>query len=128
MLSETLAVELAPFDIRVLILEPGGFRTEGMLSGPFFEDNPIPEYAAMRKVAKERLREVDGTQPGDPAKAMRAVVDIVRGENFAAGRAWPLYMPLGLEAMDAIRSKYSTIDKVMVEWDPLIRNTRLDNP
>lgn len=127
-LSETLAMELAPFNIRVLILEPGGFRTEGMLSGPFFDANPIPDYAAMKKVAKDRFKEYDGKQPGDPVKAMRAVVDVVRGENFALGRTWPLYLPLGVETIDAMGSKYNTVNKVLTEWDPLIRNTRLDNP
>ena len=123
-----MSVELAPLSIRVLIVEPGAFRTENILTGPFYEDNTMPEYDKLRNGFKERLKQINGKQPGDPVKGMNALVDVVRGEGFAKGRAWPLYLPLGVEAEDAIRERYKAIDGVMVEWDPLIRNTRLDNP
>ncbi|KIK98636.1 hypothetical protein PAXRUDRAFT_31063 [Paxillus rubicundulus Ve08.2h10] len=34
-MGETLAIELAPLNIRVLIVEPGSFRTEGIYANPF---------------------------------------------------------------------------------------------
>ncbi|KAF9235489.1 hypothetical protein BU15DRAFT_77978 [Melanogaster broomeanus] len=45
-MGETLAVELAPLNIRVLIVEPGSFRTEGILTSPFDVANPIPTTRA----------------------------------------------------------------------------------
>ncbi|KAH0828727.1 hypothetical protein J3R83DRAFT_3138 [Lanmaoa asiatica] len=97
-MGETLAVELAPLNIRVLIVEPGAFRTEGIYRNPFYASNPIPDYEEQRADSLLTYNAVAGKQPGDPAKAMNAVVDVVRGEGVAAGREWPLYLVLGKDA------------------------------
>lgn len=127
-LGECLATELAPFGIRVLITEPGAFRTENILSRPMFEERPIADYDAVRAAMKKRYAEVDGHQPGDPHKAMRVLADVVRGEGPARGRPWPLYLPLGLEAETAIRDKCAKMTGVLDAWGAVIRDTRLDNP
>ena len=112
----------------MLVVEPGAFRTEKMLSRPMFEDNRIADYDEMREVMKKRYAAVDGHQPGDPVKGMRVLVDVVRGEGAAEGKPWPLYLPLGLEAETAIRDKSKVMADVLDEWGPIIRDTRLDNP
>ncbi len=66
-------------------------------------------------------------QPGDPLKAMQALVDVIHGEGRAKGKAWPLFLPLGVETETAIRDKFETLDGLIDEWDELIRDTRLDN-
>ena len=90
-MGETLAVELATLNIRVLIVEPGSFRTEGIYTNPFDVSNPIPDYEEQRADSLMTYNALDGKQPGDPVKAMNAVVDVVRGEGVAAGREWPLW-------------------------------------
>jgi NAD(P)-dependent dehydrogenase (short-subunit alcohol dehydrogenase family) len=127
-LGETLAHELAPFSIRVLVVEPGAFRTARILARPMFEENPIPDYDDMRATMAERYRRVAGHQPGDPVKGMQLVVDVVRGEGRARGRAWPVYLPLGEEAEKAIREKCAALTGVLDEWGEVIRDTRLDHP
>ncbi|KAG1853405.1 hypothetical protein F4604DRAFT_2044488 [Suillus subluteus] len=88
-MGETLAVELAPFNIRVLIVEPGAFRTENICSNKFDTwTNPIPDYDETRTKAEARHESTPGKQPGDPIQAMKFVVDVVRGEGVAAGREW----------------------------------------
>jgi NAD(P)-dependent dehydrogenase (short-subunit alcohol dehydrogenase family) len=67
--SEALAGEVAPFGIRVTIVEPGPFRTE-FLGRSMSVAAPIPEYqdgpsGAMR----ERFGKGHGQQPGDPVLA-----------------------------------------------------------
>jgi NAD(P)-dependent dehydrogenase (short-subunit alcohol dehydrogenase family) len=95
-LSECLAKEVAPFGIRVLIVEPGPFRTEFFGRSMAKPANPIADYeplAAMRA----QFGKMDGRQPGDPARAAAAIVDAV-----ASG--WPqLRLVLGGGAFDRIR-------------------------
>ncbi|KAF7377598.1 UBR-type domain-containing protein [Mycena sanguinolenta] len=77
-LSEALTVEVAPHGVRVLLVEPGAFRTK-IAATPFFQQNDIADYDEMRRVGVARFGSLTGTEPGDPAKAMEVVVDVVRG-------------------------------------------------
>ena len=131
MLGETLAAELVPFSIRVLIVEPGAFRTQS----PTFTNPPetpvrIPDYDNMRKEAQKRVEGIYGKEPGDPKKAMNLLADVVRGEGRAREvlerYGWPLYLPIGKEAEDGIRGKFNKLNEVLDTWGELIRDTRLD--
>src|SRR3546814_1857752 len=74
-ISEALAGELQPFGIRVLIVEPGPFRTDFLGRSIAMAANQMPEYAAS---SRKRYRETnDGNQAGDPDKAV-AVIQIGR--------------------------------------------------
>jgi hypothetical protein len=114
-LTETLSHELAP-KIRVLLVAPGGFRTEGIYGQPFYTENPIPYYDDMRMASVLRISRVPGTQPGNPDKAMEAVVDVVRGEGVAKGRPWPRYLILGEDAEQDVRTKSHLILDALDEW------------
>ena len=63
---------------------------------------------------------------GDPSKAMELLVDVVRGEGKARGKAWPLYLPLGSTAEEAVRGKAETMLGVLEEWGEIIRDLDLD--
>ncbi|KAJ7233854.1 hypothetical protein B0H12DRAFT_166266 [Mycena haematopus] len=103
-LAETLAVEVAPHGVRLLLVEPGGCRTN-ISTTPFFTKNDIADYDKMRGICTARFGGLAGTEPGDPAKAMEAVVDVVRGENTAQGRPWPGRLVLGDDAVNDVRVK-----------------------
>ena len=105
--SESLAAEVAPFGIRVLIVEPGAFRTR--LFGSAFRTMPaMPEYDATVGPTRAYAARSDGAQAGDPAKAAKAIVDAV-----AAG-APTLRLPLGGDAVQSIREKLA---RVMADVD-----------
>jgi hypothetical protein len=125
-IGETLAVEVAQFSIKVLIVEPGAFKTEGIHSQKFFASNPIAAYNEMRKTATEAFGSIYGTQKGDPDKAMEAVVDVVRGEGKAKGRPWPLYLALGDDADEAIRQKSAKLLKHVDGWGDVIKSVNFD--
>lgn len=114
-LTETLALELGP-KIRVLLVAPGGFRTEGIYGQPFYTGNLIPYYDDLREATVARIGAVPGTQPGDPDKAMEAVVDVVRGEGVAKGRQCPRCLVLGEDAEQDVRTKSRKILDVLDEW------------
>lgn len=125
-MGETLAVELAPFNIRVLIVEPGAFRTENIYSNKFDTwTNPIPDYDETRAETLARFEAIPGKQPGDPMKAMKFVVDVVRGEGVAAGREWPSYLVLGEDAERDVRNKCMMMLKHLDEWKDVIRDVNI---
>ena len=97
--SEALAGEVAPFGIRVTLVEPGPFRTAFAGRSAAFA-TPIPDYADTPAGAlRARFRDQDGVQPGDPELAVEAVISVVR-----SGSA-PLRLPLGRAAVQRIRAK-----------------------
>lgn len=101
-LSECLAQELAPFGVRVLIVEPGAFRTE--LFGPRFRRMPpIDAYAPTVGPIRDYAAQNNGVQPGDPDKAAAAIADAV------SSPAPPLRLPLGVDAVEAIRQKMARV-------------------
>ena len=111
-----------PFDQRQIL----GDATETGLTR--FAGRQIADYDGVRGAMERKYEEVAGHQPGDPAKAMRVLADVVRGEGVAAGKEWPLYLPLGVEAEVAIRGKCKRVTGVLDVWGDVIRDTRLDNP
>ncbi|KAF7984288.1 hypothetical protein HWV62_15245 [Athelia sp. TMB] len=133
-LGECFAVELEPFKINVLIVEPGGFRTEGMLTTPFYKENPIPDYDELRTRWEYIFSRIPGTQRGDPAKATEIMVDFVRSEGVAQGMLWPLekgialpvFLPLGQDCEDAIKEKCDLVLDACVEWKDVLRSTDFD--
>ncbi|KAG6908983.1 hypothetical protein DXG01_002472 [Tephrocybe rancida] len=115
-LTETLAVEVAPFNIRVLLIAPGSFRTEGIYGQLYNTSNAVPVNDALREASMSKFKSIPGTEKGDPCKAMEAVVDIVRGEGVAAGRPWPGLLILGEDAERDVRDKSVKVLKALDEW------------
>ncbi|KAG2047411.1 NAD(P)-binding protein [Suillus hirtellus] len=125
-MSETLALELAPFNIRILIVEPGAFRTENIYRNKFDTwTNPIPDYDKTRAETQVMYEAIPGRQPGDPMKAMKLVADVVRGEGVAAGRDWPLYLVLGEDAERDVRNKCMMMLRHLDEWQDVIRDVNI---
>ncbi len=94
-LSEALAQEVAPFGIKVLVVEPGAFRTS-FAGGGLYQTSAMPEYAESVGPVRTNLPDSDGRQPGDPAKAAAAIVAALDADET------PLRLPLGNDAADAV--------------------------
>ena len=102
--SETLATELGPFGVKVLIVEPGAYRTE--LFGPAFRSLPqMPEYAATVGQTRKYVEANAGTQPGDPKQAARAIIDAV--EQGVPN----LRLVLGDDAIAGVRAKVEALQR-----------------
>ncbi|KAJ6609033.1 hypothetical protein B0H10DRAFT_2065674 [Mycena sp. CBHHK59/15] len=114
--SETLAAEIEQFGIRMLIVEPAGFKTDGLIKNSVYMGNKIPDYDEMREKSVQWYKTVAGMVKGDPAKAMEALTDVVRGEGKAAGRPWPLYLILGDLGVQGVTEKCHRILQVMDDW------------
>ncbi|MEU4622009.1 oxidoreductase [Actinoplanes sp. NPDC023801] len=114
--SEALAAEVAPFGIKVLIVEPGAFRTS-FSGGALYESAEMPEYQETAGGTRAFIKGVDGTQPGDPAKAAQAIRRALAAEDT------PLRLPLGDDAVDGIRTHLDQIRGEVEQWEAVARAT-----
>jgi NAD(P)-dependent dehydrogenase (short-subunit alcohol dehydrogenase family) len=110
-LSGSLRKELAPLGIAVVVVEPGGFRTD--FAGRSLQQSatPIADYA---ETAGKRRKENDtahGTQPGDPARAARAILAAVE-----AGEP-PALLMLGSDALRAVRGVLDAQRAELRTWE-----------
>jgi NAD(P)-dependent dehydrogenase (short-subunit alcohol dehydrogenase family) len=117
--SEVLSKEVGLLGIKVTIVEPGGFRTDRLGSSMTIR-NSRPEYNPTVGALAEYLRAYDGTQPGDPAKAARALLHI------AALEEPPLRLLLGSDAVHLAEQNDSLRAAADRKWRHLSLSTDFD--
>jgi NAD(P)-dependent dehydrogenase (short-subunit alcohol dehydrogenase family) len=104
--SEALAQEMAPFGIRVTIVEPGPFRTQ-FLSGSL--KMPLQQMDIYQKGPVGQMyqyqQKMNGNQEGDPVKAAKAIV------NYVQTNKENLRLPLGKVTIQSMRSKLEAVEK-----------------
>lgn len=100
--SEALAKEVDPLGIRVIIVEPGPFRTGFYGESARAALATIDAYAATAGARRARLQASHGRQQGDPERAAEAIVRAVGMSDP------PLRLPLGRDSVRWLRAKYST--------------------
>jgi NAD(P)-dependent dehydrogenase (short-subunit alcohol dehydrogenase family) len=110
-LSESLAKETAPLGIKVTIVAPSGFRTDW--AGRSANNSPIviEDYATTAGANKSNIRGYSGNQPGDPARAAKAIIKAVESENP------PLRLLLGEAALKNARIKLDVLKKDFDTWE-----------
>lgn len=116
-LSATLAAEVAPFGIRVLIVEPGSHRTSVFAADRLRTAKRLPQYADSVGSVERFLRDRNGRQAGDPERAAEIIVDMVGSERA------PLRLPLGADAVENISAAIRAIEADIAEWADLARTT-----
>lgn len=119
-LSEGLADEVAPFGIKVLIVEPGAFRTNLFGTGAAYFSQEHPAYAEKVGATRKLVQDGNGTQPGDPAKAAAAILLALNADNT------PLRLPLGADAVDSLIAHLDSVRAELTAWEPVSRGTDFD--
>lgn len=97
--SDALNREVSPLGIRVMAVEPGAFRTDFAGRSLTQSATAIADYS---ETAGRRRKENDhshGTQPGDPAKAAKVIIDIVDRDQL------PFRLLLGPDAVRVARDE-----------------------
>lgn len=110
-LSEALAKEVAPLGIKVLIVEPGPFRTDW--AGRSLKRSPrhISEYAETAGAFRERIISRSGKQVGDPVRAGEAIIKALQSDHT------PLHLVLGLIALETARTKLEKLAAELDAWE-----------
>jgi len=110
--SESLCQEVAPFSIRVLIVEPGIFRTNFLGSGAV-QTQPVSEAyrSNVVDIMLQRFEDMNGRQQGDPVKAAERIVENVqRGlTKEELGKVENLRLPLGHDCYDRVAEKMAKL-------------------
>ena len=76
-LSEALWQEVEPLGIKVMLVEPSGFRTDWAGRSANESHVQIADYAATAGVGRQGVRAVSGHQAGDPVRAVKAIIAAV---------------------------------------------------
>ena len=108
--SEALAKEVAPLGIKVITVEPSGFRTDWAGRSANEAANTIADYAETAGANKDTIRGYSGNQPGDPVRAAGLIIQAVESENP------PLNLLLGKAALRGARTKLETLKKDFDAW------------
>ncbi len=114
-LSEALAKEVAPFGIKVLIVEPGPFRTDWGGRSLKTPKTPIEAYTDTAVARRKAIHDYSGSQPGDPARAAEAIVATVESPNP------PLRLPLGSVAFEGISAEIEAVRREIASVEAIAR-------
>lgn len=97
---ESLAVEVAEFGIKTMLVEPGFFRTELLSAGSTTYAPPsIDDYAERTRQTVAAWSGMNGKQGGDPAKLASALV------KLAALKEPPVRFAAGADAVQVFEDK-----------------------
>jgi NAD(P)-dependent dehydrogenase (short-subunit alcohol dehydrogenase family) len=118
--SEALAKEVERFGIRVLIVEPGAFRTGFNAPGALLHSRRIPAYDEQVDAVRNNLASDDGKQPGDPAKAAAAVLLALQSDEP------PLRLVLGNDAVEAVAAQLDSEQAELAAWEKIGRSAVFD--
>lgn len=119
--SESLAKEVEQFGIHVTIIEPGGFRSDfagGSLSTE--TGSLVRDYAEVGTLIESYSARRHGKQPNDPKKFGRALCQVVDEANP------PIRLPLGDDALSAIRQETQWVASELERWASLSRSTQFE--
>ena len=110
-ISESLALEVKPLGIDVLVVEPGPFRTNW--AGPSIKQSAT-RIDAYEETAGERRKQTaarSGNQAGDPVRAAQAIIDAALSDNP------PLRLLLGKTALELARKKVASLTHDFDAWE-----------
>jgi NAD(P)-dependent dehydrogenase (short-subunit alcohol dehydrogenase family) len=111
--SEALAGEMKPLGVHVTVIEPGPFRTDFLGRSGKLAAKEFPEYKDTAGKARDYLKTQAGKQPGDPQKAVEAIIAV------ADSPAPPLHLILGKIALIRFRDKLALWQKEIAAWEPV---------
>jgi NAD(P)-dependent dehydrogenase (short-subunit alcohol dehydrogenase family) len=91
--SRVLQAETAPFGVKVIVVEPSGFRTDWAGSSMIVRDIP-GAYAATVGAMNTRVRQSTDGPAGDPVRAAEILVRVAKRRDI------PFHLPLGVNAAE----------------------------
>jgi NADP-dependent 3-hydroxy acid dehydrogenase YdfG len=114
-LSEALWQEVEPLGIKVMLVEPSGFRTDWAGRSADESKRQIADYADTAGAWCKEVRASSGKQPGDPVRAAEAIVKAVEATNP------PHHLLLGNDAYEGAMAKLGDLRKEFSAWEAVSR-------
>jgi NAD(P)-dependent dehydrogenase (short-subunit alcohol dehydrogenase family) len=119
-MSGALYGELKPLGISVTVVEPGAFRTDFAGRSLTHSSIVIDDYADTAGKRRKEHDTVHGTQPGDPAKAAKALIAAVESDEP------PAFLLLGNDALSTYRQLAGTRLDLIKKWEHLTTSTDIE--
>lgn len=108
--SEALKKELDPLGIKVILVQPSGFRTDWAGRSANDATVSIGDYAETAGANQAAIRGYSGNQPGDPVRAAKAIVAAVGSDEP------PFFLLLGKAALKNARIKLEDLHSDFDKW------------
>ena len=115
--SEALAKEVKAFGVKITLIEPGAFRTDFNGRSLAAAEQFIDAYATVSGASLQWFKEMDGKQPGNPAKAAQAIIQAVESPHP------PMRLALGTDAMSLIQEKLEWVKTDLDAWQQVTVST-----
>ncbi len=109
-ISESLAIEVKPLGIKVIVVEPGPFRTDWSGRSILESKTVIHDYDETAGERRKKTHEGSGKQAGDPIRAGEAIIKAVESKDP------PLHLVLGKMALDLAYKKLETVKQDLDAW------------
>ncbi|GAB4067512.1 oxidoreductase [Ancylobacter sonchi] len=119
-ISEALGKEVKPLGIHVTALAPGQFRTDWAGRSMQRTERSIADYDAVMDPIRAARQAKSGNQPGDPAKAGRALMTLIAAE------APPARLYLGADALGLVADKIAAMQAEIAAWKEVSLSTDFD--
>jgi NAD(P)-dependent dehydrogenase (short-subunit alcohol dehydrogenase family) len=114
-LSEALRDEVAPLGLKVMVVEPSGFRTDWAGRSAEESQGKISDYVATADAGRKRLRDVSGKQPGDPVRAAKAIIEAAQLAEP------PHHLLLGADAFEGAMKKVEELRQEFAAGEAVAR-------
>jgi NAD(P)-dependent dehydrogenase (short-subunit alcohol dehydrogenase family) len=115
--SDSLAMEVAPFGVKVCTLEPGGIRTNWARRARQNAPDFLPEYEASVGSILKMLRSLEGRSEGDPRKIADVIVQLANSDEA------PLRLILGVDAEKRVHHAEAARGSEAEKWRQLTLST-----
>lgn len=117
--SDALRREIEPLGLRVLVVEPGAFRTDFAGRSLTQSRAVIDDYAQTAGARRKENDGTHGTQPGDPDRAAQALITAIDRADA------PFRLLLGSDAVRIVRQEYQDRIDEIDTWAHLSATTDL---
>jgi NAD(P)-dependent dehydrogenase (short-subunit alcohol dehydrogenase family) len=97
--TDALRAEGAPFGVKATAIEPGPFRTDWAGRSLKQDRSRIADYAATAEARMGMISDYSGKQPGDPARACRAIIAVAETPDP------PRHLVLGKQGFDGVTAR-----------------------
>jgi NAD(P)-dependent dehydrogenase (short-subunit alcohol dehydrogenase family) len=115
--SDALAMEVAPFGVKVCTLEPGGIRTNWARRAGQNAPDLLPDYEASVGSMLKMLRSLDGRSEGDPRKIANVIVQLANSDEV------PVRLILGVDADKRVQQAEAVRASEAAKWRNLTVST-----
>jgi NAD(P)-dependent dehydrogenase (short-subunit alcohol dehydrogenase family) len=119
--SDALAMEVAPFGVKICTLEPGGIRTNWARRAGQDAPELLPDYEGSVGPILKLLKSIEGRQEGDPHKIADLIVQLANRDEV------PLRLILGGDAEKRVHQAEARRASEAEKWRHLTISTVFEN-